>query len=142
MALPYTTLRPTEEVIIAGLPIKKLGCVTVAEMQAAADIDANNREKLQEMTPIQADIYIKQLVSTVLIRSRLDRNWTMEQTQADEWDVIIDGKLTKIEPDMVLLSELYEFFLNEQRRWASDEESTTEDNEPEKKRTGRKSTGG
>ena len=140
MPLPYTTLKPAEEIIIAGLPLPKKGCLTVAEMQAAADIDAESRDKLQSMTPAQFDIYLKQQVVTVLIRSRLDRNWTLEQTCAAEWDVIADGKIAKIEPDMVLLTELFDFFMNEQRRWVTDDEPT-EETEPEKKRIGRKSTG-
>lgn len=140
MALPYSTLRTSEEVIVAGLPIKKLGCLTVAEMQAAADFDAEREEKIKGLTLFQSDIFLKQQVVTILIKSRLDRSWSFEQTCAAEWDVVIDGKLQKIEPDMEMLDELFTFFMNEQRRWAVDE--TPVEAAPGKKQTGRKSTGG
>jgi hypothetical protein len=139
MALPYSTLTPTEEVIVAGLPLKKRGCLTVAEMQAAANLDAGTKEELKELTPLQADIFLKQQVVTILIKSRLDRSWTYEQTCADEWDVVIDGKVQQIEPDMVMINDLFDFFMNEQRRWATQEEKSEET--PGKKQTGRKSTG-
>lgn len=139
MALPYTTFRQPEEAVIAGLPIKKLGCLTIAEMQAAADLDAQTKEQLKEMTPPQADIFLKRHVVTILIKSRLDRSWTLEQTCSPEWDVVVEGKLQKIEPDMILLEELFTFFMNEQRRWATQEEKNEE--APGKKQTGRKPTG-
>ncbi len=139
MALPYSTLKQPEEVIVAGLPIRKRGCLTVAEMQAASDLDAATKEELKEMTPLRADIFLKQQIATILIQSRLDRSWTFEQTCATEWDVVVDGKIQKVEPDTIMLDDLFTFFMNEQRRWAA-QEPTTEEETP-KKPTGRKSTG-
>lgn len=139
MAIPFSTLKPVEEVVIGGIPMKKRGCLTVAEMQAAADIEAQTKEQLPNLSPAQADVMLKQHIATILIRSRVDRNWTLEQTQQPDWDVVIDGKVTTIEPDMDMLDELFTFFLNEQRRWKTETETEAE---PAKKPTGRKSTGG
>lgn len=136
--LPYQTLKPTEEAVIAGIPMAKRGCLTVAEMQAAADLGAELEETMKGLTLAQQDLLMKQHVITILLRSRVDRGWTLEQTKAPEWQAVIDGKAQTIEPDMLMLDELFQFFIGEQRQW---QEPKEEPHQGKKQLTGRKSTG-
>lgn len=139
--LPYKTLRPAEEVVIAGFPMIKRGCLTIAEMQAAADLGAAFDQKTEGMTALQSDLFMRQHIATIMIRSRVDRGWTLEQTQADLWHVMIDGKQQAIEPDVIMLDELFEFYLGEQRRWKEPQPEAEASEAGKKQLTGHKSTG-
>lgn len=138
MALPYKTLRQPETMEVAGFTLPKYGCLTIAEAQAVADLDAASKAKIEEMTPLQADLYLKQGIITILFRSRLDQDWTMAHTQAERWTVLVGGESVEIQPDMAMLDELFDFFIKEQTRWKTDVEEV---NDNPKKPTGRKPTG-
>lgn len=138
MALPFTTLKPVEEVIIGGIPMAKRGCLTMSELQAVAELGATQEDLLRGKNALQTDLILKQHVITILLKSRVDRSWSLERTQAAEWDVVMDGRVQQIEPDALMLDELFTFFMGEQRQWKEPEPES----EPGKKRpTGRKSTG-
>lgn len=122
MAIPFKTLSQTEVVDVAGFPIVKRGCLTVAEEIAVRNLDAEMKKSGADLTQAQADIELKQRVATILIQSRLDKSWTLEKTRQPEWEVEIDGKVQTIEPDMVMLDALFEFYMSEQRRGKSLEE--------------------
>lgn len=139
MSLPYKTLKKTEVVDVCGIPIPKIGCLKYLELDALAEVDAETSKSREDMTPLQVDLLLKLHIVTILIRSRVDREWTFEKTKAYEWEVMIDGEPQTIEPDADLIDGLFDFFLNEQKRWKSDEPE--EETEPAKKSTGRKSTG-
>lgn len=137
MPLPFKSLKPLESVVVAGIPIVKRGCLTVAELQAIADLSLEQEELLKDKTALQSDLILKQRIATILLQSRIDKSWTLEQTCAPFWEVVVDGNVEKIEPDGEMLDELFDFFMNEQRRWQDPipEEATG------KKSTGRKSIG-
>ena len=140
MAISFQTLKQPEIVDVAGIPMRKRGCLTVAEEVAVRDLGAVLEDDLKGLTPLQADIKLKQLIATILIQSRLDRTWTLEKTKAPEWMTEINGEIQAIEPDMVMLDELYTFFMNEQRRWQKVEKVEPETTQ-KKKLTGTKSAG-
>lgn len=120
--LTFKTLDKPETQTISGIDIPKRGCLTVAEELAIRNLGATINKQVEGMTQAQADLELKQQVVSILIRSRLDPNWDIEQTKAPKWVVAVNGETQTIEPDMVLLDGLYEFFMGEQRRWVSLEE--------------------
>jgi hypothetical protein len=122
MPLPFQTLQTPETAVVSGILVRKRGCLTVAEEQALRDLGATLEKGLEGLTTYQADLALKQRVVSILIQSRLDRSWTLEKTQAPEWEITIDGNAQVIEPDMVILDGLYEFFMTEQSRGKSPEE--------------------
>ena len=141
MALPFETYIQPESELIAGILIPKRGCLTVAEEIAMRDMAATLTEKTKDMTELQADIFLKQQVVTILLK-RIDKTWTIEKTQASEWEVTIDGEVQSIEPDMEMLDGLFMFAIGEQRRWKTDEPQAEEPaGNGKKKLTGAKSTG-
>ncbi|HEY9697009.1 MAG TPA: hypothetical protein V6D10_07085 [Trichocoleus sp.] len=141
MALPFKTYTQPESELIAGILIPKRGCLTVSEEIAMRDMSATLDEKTKDMTELQADIYLKQRIVTILLK-RIDKTWTIEKTEASEWEVTIDGEAQTIEPDMEMLDGLFMFAIGEQRRWRTDEPQTSEAaGNGKKKLTGAKSTG-
>lgn len=145
MAISFTTLAEPDIEVVAGIPIAKRGCLTVAEEMAVRDLgaafDAEVKEK--QLNDLQADLELKQRVVTILIKSRLDKSWSLEKTKAPEWEIEIDNQKRFIEPDMNLLDALFAFCMHEQRRGKSiDElETSTESNAQKKGSTGVKSSG-
>lgn len=141
MAIPFKTLKPTEVVEVAGIPIAKRGCLTISEEMAIRDLDVLLRTELNELSAAQQDLELKQRAVTILIQSRLDKEWTLEKTKSPDWEGV-DGTIT---PDMEMLDELFNFFMSEQRRWKTTEEieAVAEENQgkPGKRSTGQKSTG-
>ena len=83
---------------------------------------------------MQSDLALKQRVVTILFQSRLDREWTLEKTQASVWPVVVDGETVEIEPDMEMLDALFEFFMAEQKRHKSNEELESESQPAKKKK--------
>lgn len=139
---PFKTLREPEIIDVCGLRLPKRGCLTVAEEEAIRNFGATIPQELENLTQPQADLAIKKGVVAILLKSRVDRTWTAEKTNAETWEFQIGGQGYQIEPDMILLDALYEFFMNEQRRWKSDAElEPVEDNGTKKKLTGSKSSG-
>lgn len=139
MPIPFKTLKPAESVEVAGISMQKRGCLTVAEEIAVRELESLLSNDFQAVSAALQDIDLKQRIVTILIQSRIDKEWTLEKTKAPEWDGV-DGKVT---PDMVMLDELFNFFMAEQRRWKSSEEVEEAVEESQGKRsTGRKSTGG
>lgn len=144
MAIPFKTLSEPEIVVVAGFSICKRGCLTIAEEMAARDLESQLKELSKGMSEAQADLDLKQRIATILIQSRLDKTWTLEKTKNTEWEVEIDGKIQLIEPDMIMLDELFEFYLLEQRRGKSLEElqgQIVNNGSQKKQLTGAKSTG-
>lgn len=117
MAIPFNTLSKPETVNVAGISVPKRGCLTVAEEIATRDLGATIEQETEGMTELQKDLRLKLKIVTILFQSRFDKEWTLEKTQAPRWEVVIDGQNQLIEPDMVILDELFTFFINEQRRW-------------------------
>lgn len=144
MPLPFKTLAEPELVTIGGLQIKKLGCLTVAEEIAIRDLSARlQSDEMKSLTELQTDLVLKLEVATILLRSRIDRAWTIDKTKGDEWEVEIGGKIRQIEPTIEMIEALFNFGVNEQRRWKNmDEVEAEPEGKPTKKRTGAKSSGG
>jgi hypothetical protein len=146
MSLPFKTLRIVETVEVAGFALPKRGCLTVSEEVAIRDLGANLEKICKGMNELQADIELKQQVVTILFQSRLDKSWTLEKTRAPEWEIELSGQRQLIEPDMLMLDALYEFFITEQRRGkplerAEAAESGSANGSPKKSLTGVKSSG-
>jgi hypothetical protein len=119
MPLPFRNLTPPEIVDVAGFQVPKKGCLTVAEEAAIRDLHGVIEKEFEGLTQLQADIKLKQRVVTILFQSRLDSSWTLEKTCSDRWEVEAGGDRVLIEPDMQMLDALYEFTLNEQKRWGA-----------------------
>lgn len=145
MAIPFKTLSEPEFVQVAGITIRKRGCLTIAEEMAVRNLDAEIKKQAGELTQAQADLDLKQRVATILIQSRIDKTWTLEKTLNPEWEVEIDGKKQLIEPDMIMLDALFEFYMLEQRRGKTLEElqesAEGSNGTPKKQLTGSKSSG-
>jgi hypothetical protein len=136
MAITFTTLSPIETVDIAGFQIRKRNCLTVNEEIAIRDLGAVVDKELKELTVLQADLELKQRVITILFQSRLEKTWTLEQTKAAEWTFqSSDGTNLTIEPDMIMLDALYEFFMLEQRRGRPIEEVEQDSTEKKQRRS-------
>ena len=134
MPLPYKTLKPVETVEVGGFTIRKRGSLTVAEEHAMRNLGAEIETELKDLTPMQSDLALKQRVVTILIQSRLDREWSLEKTQASVWPVDMDGETAEIEPDMEMLDALFDFFMAEQRRHKTIEDLEAEPQSAKKKK--------
>ena len=131
MELPFEKLIADEPVIVGGIPMLKRGSLKIGEMQAASEIQ-DLLKGMEDLTAIARDILLKQHIATILIRSRVNKEWTLADTQAETWNVKIKGKAATIEPDMQMMDELLEFFMNEQRRWKPQPEAEPGTETPKK----------
>ena len=134
MPLPYKTLKPVETVEVGGFTIRKRGSLTVAEEHAMRGLEQLIESNPENLTPLQSDLVLKQHVITILIQSRLDRDWDLAKTQASVWPVEMDGETVEIEPDMEMLDDLFNFFMAEQRRHKSIEDLEAEPQSAKKKK--------
>lgn len=81
--LPFETLDATEPFQVAGFSLPRYGCVTVNEAIALDSI--LNDESIQELLDsgtIAAEIFLQQLLTTILLISRDSPSWTLEDVQA------------------------------------------------------------
>ena len=135
--------RQGELVDVDGIPIPKYGVLKVREVQAYNEFAKQWPEKSKGLTSGQADIEAALHCITILLQ-RLNPEWTIENTRAEEWTLPVGGEEKTFATDAKLIEELYKFFQGERDRWPTeaDEAPSTEDEAaPGKKPTGKRSTG-
>lgn len=129
---------------IDGLLLPKYGVLKMSEVLAYDAMVRELPEFRKGLTDKQLDIEVVVRSVSILLK-RLDPEWTLEKTRADEWELPVDGKIggevRTFAPDSLLIEELYTFFRNERDRWPTSDAPMVEAEQPGKKSTGKPSTG-
>lgn len=133
-----------EVVDIDGIPMPKLGCLTIREMKGYTAIIKEIEPQLNGTNASKAESNLSFQFQTIsLLLKRLDPDWTLDDTLAEEWTLPIgkNGEPVTFRPDYALVGELHEFFEGESRRWQSDEEIADSANrQPGKSQPGKRRT--
>lgn len=137
MPIPFKAKLEPEIVDVAGFQLPKYGSLTVYEQAFIFDLDIRREELLDGLTNGQADIALKEELATLMLQ-RVEPSWTIEQTKAYQWEVGTPDKPFKITPTVEMLDALFDFCMNEQRRWR--EPQPQEQPTEKKQRTGKKSS--